>query len=87
MHSTTSLEVEQITAVVSEAGQRIEELAHESTDAMENGVTDETGFVSIALCETPTFFSYLHVCKFIRRWIEWLVVLERLRKELLFGSF
>ena len=64
MQSAASLEVEQITAVVSEAGQRIEKLAHESTDLVENGMTDEAGFVSVALCETPTFFSscYLLLC-------------------------
>lgn len=49
MQSAASLEVEQITAVVSEAGQRIEKLAHESTDLVENGMTDEAGFVSVAL--------------------------------------
>lgn len=44
-----SLEVEQISAVVSEAGQRITEFAQETTDALENDDLDHSNFVTVPL--------------------------------------
>lgn len=44
-----SLEVEQISAAVSEAGQRITVFAQETTDTLENDDLEHSNFVSVPL--------------------------------------